>query len=49
MSDITNLHKALFEQGLKNRKEVVGEVYVNKALENGSTEFAYPGQELVTE
>ncbi|KAF9698078.1 hypothetical protein EKO04_003943 [Ascochyta lentis] len=41
--------KALFETGLKNRREVVGEAYVNRALQNGSSEFAYPGQQLVTE
>ena len=39
----------LFEAGLKNRREVVGEAYVARALENGSSEFAYPGQQLVTE
>lgn len=43
------LHKQLFEEGLKVRRAVVGEDYVNKALENGSTEFSRPGQELVTE
>lgn len=42
-------NKSLFEQGLKNRREVVGDAYVNKALENGSSEFAYPAQQLVTE
>lgn len=42
-------NKELFEQGLKNRREVVGEQYVNQALKNGSSEFAYPGQQLVTE
>lgn len=44
-----DLHKQLFEEGLKVRREVVGESYVEKALENGSTEFSRPGQELVTE
>lgn len=39
----------LFTTGLKNRQEVVGKVYVGKALENGSSEFAFPGQQLVTE
>lgn len=39
----------LFEQGLKNRREVVGDVYVDKSLALGSTEFAYPNQQLVTE
>lgn len=48
-SKVKDLHKELFEMGLKNRREVVGDVYVNKALENGSSEFAFPGQELVTE
>jgi 4-carboxymuconolactone decarboxylase len=48
-SNIKGLHKELFEKGLKNRREVVGDAYVNKALENGSSEFAFPRQELVTE
>jgi len=43
------LHKKLFEEGLKVRREVVGESYVSRALANGSTEFSRPGQELVTE
>lgn len=48
-SKLESLHKQLFEEGLKVRREVVGEEYVNRALENGSTEFSRPGQELVTE
>ncbi|KAJ5513157.1 4-carboxymuconolactone decarboxylase [Penicillium fimorum] len=44
-----DLHKQIFEEGLKVRREVVGDTYVNRALENGSTEFSRPGQELVTE
>jgi len=43
------LHKQLFEEGLKVRRSVVGDEYVNRALENGSTEFSRAGQELVTE
>lgn len=43
------LHTEMFALGLKNRREVVGDAYVNKALENGSSEFGYPGQQLVTE
>ncbi|KAL2011655.1 hypothetical protein VTN00DRAFT_4373 [Thermoascus crustaceus] len=43
------LHKQLFEEGLKVRRSVVGDDYVNRALENGSTEFSRAGQELVTE
>lgn len=46
--DLEQFHKKLFEEGLKVRREVVGDEYVNKALENGSTEFSRPGQELVT-
>lgn len=38
----------MFKKGLQNRREVVGDPYVDKALENGSSEFAYPGQQLVT-
>ncbi|KAJ5604499.1 4-carboxymuconolactone decarboxylase [Penicillium lagena] len=44
-----DLHNQLFEEGLKVRRAVVGDTYVNRALENGSTEFSRPGQELVTE
>jgi 4-carboxymuconolactone decarboxylase len=46
---IADLHDQLFQQGLKNRREVVGDTYVDAALKNGSSEFAYPGQQLVTE
>ena len=42
-------NKDLFEQGLKNRREVVGDKYVSTALNNGSSEFAFPNQQLVTE
>lgn len=44
-----DLHKQLFEEGLKVRRSVVGSEYVDRALANGSTEFSRPGQELVTE
>lgn len=43
------LHTDLFDAGIKNRREVVGDAYVDAALKNGSSEFAYPGQQLVTE
>jgi 4-carboxymuconolactone decarboxylase len=43
------LHTDMFELGLQNRREVVGNAYVDAALRNGSSEFAYPGQQLVTE
>lgn len=42
-------HKTLFDEGLKIRYEVAGKTYVDKALANGSSDFARPMQELVTE
>jgi len=48
-TDLTSLHQQLFEAGLKTRREVVGESYVSRALEAGSSSFAKPMQELVTE
>ncbi len=46
---LTELHKTLFDEGLKVRRSVVGDAFVDRALANGSTEFSKPGQELVTE
>ncbi|EAS37073.3 4-carboxymuconolactone decarboxylase [Coccidioides immitis RS] len=46
---LTPLHQKLFEEGLKVRREVVGNEYVDRALAGGSTEFSRAGQELVTE
>ncbi len=40
--------KELFEQGLKNRREMIGDEYVDKALEN-ATDFNMAFQELATE
>ena len=37
-----------FERGLKTRKEVLGEEYVNRSLE-AATDFNWPMQELTTE
>ncbi|UNI22998.1 4-carboxymuconolactone decarboxylase [Purpureocillium takamizusanense] len=48
-TNLQELHKRLFEEGLKVRRSVVGDTYVDRALANGSTEFSRPGQELVTE
>lgn len=42
-------HKTLFERGLKIRYEVAGPAYVDAALSGGSSTFARPMQELVTE
>lgn len=41
------MDEALFEKGLKIRKDVVGEEYVNKSLANANS-FNMPFQELVT-
>lgn len=41
--------KDLFQKGLQTRREVVGEDYVERALQNGSSEFAFAGQQQVTE
>lgn len=45
---ISGLHRRLFEEGLKVRKEVLGNEYVEKALEQ-VTPFTRPSQELITE
>lgn len=37
-----------FEAGLKTRKAVLGEAYVDRSLSN-ATDFSWPMQELVTE
>ncbi|RJE27656.1 4-carboxymuconolactone decarboxylase [Aspergillus sclerotialis] len=42
-------HEDMFNLGLQTRREVVGDSYVDNALRNGSSEFAYPGQQLITE
>ncbi|NYT26083.1 4-carboxymuconolactone decarboxylase [Alcaligenaceae bacterium] len=41
------MEKDLYEQGLKIRREVVGDAYVDKAL-NDADSFSLPMQELVT-
>lgn len=42
-------HKTLYDEGLKIRYAVVGKQYVDNALAGGSSDFARPMQELVTE
>lgn len=42
-------HKTLFDEGLKIRYAVAGKAYVDQALARGSSDFARPMQELVTE
>lgn len=42
------LHQQLFDEGLKMRRAVLGDAYVDQALKN-ATPFTRPGQELITE
>jgi len=42
------MNKELFDQGLKIRREVVGDAYVNASLE-AADEFSMPMQEYVTQ
>jgi 4-carboxymuconolactone decarboxylase len=42
-------NEELWRRGLRTRREVVGEAYVDNALRNGSSEFAFAGQQMVTE
>jgi 4-carboxymuconolactone decarboxylase len=44
-----SIKKELFQEGLKNRREVLGETYVNQTLQRGSSEYIFPAQQLVTE
>lgn len=46
---IAQAHQTLFEAGLTQRRAVAGAKYVDAALANGSSSFARPMQELVTE
>ncbi|KIH92128.1 4-carboxymuconolactone decarboxylase [Sporothrix brasiliensis 5110] len=39
----------LFKKGLKNRREVLGDAYVDRSINNGNSEFAFAGQKLTTE
>ena len=39
-------HSVLFEDGMKMRCRVAGKEYVDRAMENASSEFARPMQEV---
>jgi hypothetical protein len=41
-------HQEIYETGLEMRKKVVGEDYVERALKNGSSDFARPLQQFAT-
>lgn len=44
-----DLHHHLYEEGLKTRRSVLGDEYVNRATSSGASDFARPLQELITE
>jgi len=44
----TSVHQTLYEQGLEIRKKVVGEDYVENALEKGKSDFLRPLQQFAT-
>jgi 4-carboxymuconolactone decarboxylase len=46
--EVSAAYGEVFKTGLTTRREVVGDAYVNGALEKGSTQFARPMQEFVT-
>ncbi|KAH8585669.1 AhpD-like protein [Bisporella sp. PMI_857] len=46
---IQEAHQTIFQEGIRIRYEVAGKEYVDMALANGSSAFARPMQELVTE
>jgi 4-carboxymuconolactone decarboxylase len=47
-SKFEKMHKQLFDEGVKVRRAVLGDEYVNNALQN-ATPFTMPGQQLITE
>ncbi|RMZ83812.1 hypothetical protein DV738_g1023, partial [Chaetothyriales sp. CBS 135597] len=46
---VEEAHRILFEHGLKIRRQVAGDEYVDKSLKNGASDFAKPMQEMTTE
>ncbi|KAF2121852.1 AhpD-like protein [Lophiotrema nucula] len=46
---VEEAHKTLFEEGIKVRREVAGDPYVDAALKRFSSDFSKPLQSLLTE
>ncbi|KAL2419842.1 hypothetical protein ABEF95_006405 [Exophiala dermatitidis] len=46
---VAEAHKILYDEGFKIRNEVTGVEHVQRSLQNGSSDFARPMQELATE
>ncbi|KAK1922512.1 CMD-domain-containing protein [Papiliotrema laurentii] len=42
------IYKQLYDDGMKNRRKVMGDAYVDAALKNGASEFSTAAQEFVT-
>ena len=52
MSDadkVIEARKILYDEGMKIRREVAGNEYVDRSLKEGASDFARPMQELATE
>lgn len=45
----TSTHQSLYAQGLQIRRQVVGDAYVDTALEKGKSDFLRPLQQFATE
>jgi 4-carboxymuconolactone decarboxylase len=41
-------NSTMFEEGMKVRRAVVGDTYVDRAMQGGSSEFSWPSQQPVT-
>ena len=46
---LTEAHKLFYEQGFQIRSDVAGEEHVQRSLQNNSSDFARPMQDLATE
>ncbi|KAF2641575.1 CMD-domain-containing protein [Massarina eburnea CBS 473.64] len=47
-AEIEAAHKTLFDAGIKVRREVVGDAYVDASLKRHSSDFSKPLQDIVT-
>ncbi|KAK7894296.1 hypothetical protein LTR67_006055 [Exophiala xenobiotica] len=46
---VAEAHKTLYDQGIPIRTDVTGPLHVQRSLQNNSSDFARPMQELATE
>lgn len=47
--EIAAAHQTLFEEGIKVRRAVAGDAYVDRSLQRHASEFSKPLQEIITE